>query len=152
MWIIKFLGVALLSLAGFLAGVLSVKKLKSRVAALEWFAGAVNDIGVRMNTTAAPISDIILTLYGKDEYLTLEKPFSVTAKTENLTPREAGAVKEFFGGVGLGELTSQVKRCEAYAAVFKEYSGRAYAEYYEKARLYKTLGFFAGLGLAIILI
>lgn len=152
MWIIKLLGVALLTFTGFLAGVLSVKRLKNRVAALEWFAGAANDIGVRMNSTAAPIYDIMLTLYGKDEYLTLEKPFSVVAKTDNLTAREAGVVMEFFEGLGLGELTAQVKRCEAYAAILREQSVKAYAEYTEKARLYRMLGFFSGLGLAIILI
>ncbi len=152
MWIIKLLGAGLITLTGFLIGVRSVAKLKGRAAALEWYAGAANDIGVRMNSTAAEICDIILSLHGRDEYLTLEKPFSVVAKTENLTAREVGVVNEFFDGLGLGELNAQVKRCEAYAAILREQSGKAYAEYTEKARLYRMLGLFSGLGLAIILI
>lgn len=152
MWIIKLFGAGLIAFAGLGLGVHSSLGLKRRANKLEWYAKAADAIGVKIESTAAEIYDIVRLLYGKDDYLVVKKPFSVEVDTADLTERESQTVNEFFSELGMGELEAQVKRCKTYAALLGELQRSAYSEYAEKARLYRILGLFAGVALAVIMV
>ncbi len=152
MWFIKLLGVALIVLSSLGISLRAVQKLKRRVDAFHFFSGAAATLAIQMNSTAAELYDIVNTLYGRQQYLELTKPFSVALKPCGLRQEETKTIEEFFEGLGMGELSAQVKRCEGYAAVFSECYREAKQEYTEKSKLYKMLGLFSGLSIAIILV
>lgn len=152
MWIIKLAGSVLLTAATMGVSLNAVARMKRRVDALEWYAKAANQIGVQINGTASELYDIVNTLYGSRDYLELSRPFSVIFKPCGITADEKRIAEEFFEGLGMGEITAQVKRCEAYSDMLHERYRQARAEYLEKSKLYKMLGLFVGLAVSIILV
>ena len=75
----------------------------------------------------------------------LAKAYSVTAEIKrNLT--------EFGRMLGTTDVEGQIKHIGVYKSVFTTARDNFQKEYKTKARLYKTLGFFAGAVLALIII
>lgn len=152
MWFIKLVGSVLLVASTFGIGVYAVNSLKKRAEALGFYSKLAGSVALQINSTAAELYDIVNTVYGCRDYLELSRPFKVRLKPCELSASEQKTVEEFFEGLGMGELEAQVKRCEGYAALFAEQYREALGEYREKSKLYKMLGLFSGLVIAIILV
>ncbi len=70
----------------------------------------------------------------------------------DLSARDHALLEEFFGGLGMGDTRSQVKRCSLYADLLKKQEQEAAEQARVKAPLYGRLGFFAGLFMAVLVI
>ena len=151
MLLVKLIGALFLSVTGFLSGKSFVDRLKKRSDVLSWHYKAIGKIGTYIGGTAKELEDIIKSISGYSFYLTLSKPFSINVKTEWLKDSDINLLTEFFGSLGEGEIESEVARCKMYSDLLKEAHLSANREYLEKSRLYKMLGLFSGLTVAIIL-
>ncbi len=147
----KIMGAVLLSITGTVVGLNALSRLKKRAEALNWYYKSVSLIGSRIGGTAAELYDIINTLCGKEQYLRLSRPFNVQFNADNLNKDDLLTISEFFAELGSGETESEVKRCEMYSSILKSCYKKAYEEYAEKSKLYKMLGLFGGLAVAIII-
>lgn len=151
MFIIKIFGLIILSLTGLLLGSKQVARLKKRSDALYWFSANIPLIGEHIRGTGEEIYDIVNTLCGKDMFLTLEKPFRVKIKDSFLDTYDLEALYEFFGELGRLDCEAEIKRCEMYSLIISDRYKRAHKEYLDKNKLYKMLGLFSGLSVAIII-
>ena len=151
MLIMKILGLIILSSVGLLLGSGQVAKLRRRSDALYWFSTNILLIGEHIRGTANEIYDIINTLCGKENYLMLSRPFKIEINSDFLNKNDLLTLNEFFGGLGSLDSESEIKRCEMYAKIIEDRFKSAYREYNEKNKLYKMLGLFSGLSLAIVI-
>ena len=151
MWIVKTIGFILIVITGISAGLNSSGKLKKRTRALEWYFLAINSIADKIGGTGAELYDIINTICGSADYLVLKKPFEVVLKNTYLNSADRQAAEEFFAELGMGDSESQIKRCKIYANIFEQRLKAAKKEYEEKSKLYKMLGLFSGLSVAIVI-
>lgn len=151
MFLIKLIGATILSLTGMFMGINSVNKLKKRADSLDWFYKSLLEIATRISVSAAELSDIIISLYGYENYLKIYKPFKLEITTPYLKSGDKEILVEFFSSLGLGDIHSETKRCELYSKIIEERYKSAKSEYLQKSKLYKMLGLFSGLSLAIII-
>lgn len=152
MLIIKISGLIILSLTGLLVGSKQVVKLKRRSDALQWFATNILFIGEHIRATANELYDIVNSLCGKENYLRLSRPFKIEITDDFLNSDDLGALNEFFENLGRLDTESEIKRCEMYAKIIQNRFKSAHKEYLEKNKLYKMLGLFSGLSVAIIMV
>lgn len=148
----KTIGFILIVITGTAAGLNLSGKLKKRTIALKWYFLAINKIADKIGGTGAELYDIINTICGSTDYLVLKKPFAVDLKNTYLNTADRQAAEEFFAELGMGDSESQIKRCKIYANIFAQRLEAAEKEYNEKSKLYKMLGLFSGLSLAILLV
>lgn len=151
-FLIKCFGIVFIIASTSLLGVYSGFKLKSRADALSWYVSAVCEIRDKVRATSAEIPKIVDGLYGGDKFFTVSTPFKVRLKKGALTERDEKLLNEFFGGFGMGDTASQISRCDMYINLLQKEYEQAAKEYAEKSRLYKQLGFFAGLGIAVMVV
>lgn len=151
MLLMKILGAVLLSLTGTLIGINALSHLKKRAEVLNWYYKSAKLIGSRIGGTAAELYDIINTLYGKEQYIRLSRPFKVEFNAQGLNKDDLLTISEFFAELGSGEIETEIKRCEMYGNILKGRYKKAQEEYTEKSKLYKMLGLFGGLAVAIII-
>ena len=108
-----------------------------------------NKLGI---TSSAELAKILSEIPTHDTYFKVHSPFGVTVFQNGLNAEDITTINEFFSRLGMGDVTEQLNLCKMYT---KEISYRyedAKNEFKEKSKPIKTLGFFAGLGIAIILI
>ena len=151
MLLVKLIGALFLSVTGFLSGKSFVDKLKKRSETLSWHYKAIAKIGTYIGGTAKELEDIIKSVSGYPFYLSISSPFSIKVNEDYLKASDLTLLNEFFDGLGEGEIETEVSRCKMYSDLLKEAHDSARHEYFEKSRLYKMLGLFAGLTIAIII-
>ena len=151
MLLLKILGTLFLCASGTATGINVISKLKKRADALDWYYKSAAQIGSRIGGTAAELYDIINTLHSKEEYLNISKPLKIDLKNNFLSREDHLIICEFFSNLGEGNIEEETKRCEMYSNIFYERYKNARKEYTEKAKLYKMLGLFSGLAVAIII-
>lgn len=152
MWIIKLIGVLFIVCSTTAVGINGSLKLRGRIDALQWYMIGITSVanGIRANT--GEIAEIVKKLYLSEKYLTVKSPFAVELKKTDLTKNDERILSEFFSGLGMGDSESQIKRCKTYYDIISNCKRDAEKDYAEKGKLYKSLGFFAGLGIAVIII
>ena len=151
MLIIKVLGIIILSAVGLLLGSNQVAKLRRRSDALYWFSTNIVFIGEHIRATANEVYDIVNSLCGKENYLRLSRPFKIEIKSEFLNKDDLLALNEFFGSLGRLDTESEIKRCEMYGKIIENRFKSAHKDFNEKNKLYKMLGLFSGLSVAIVI-
>ena len=151
-FLIKGLGSVFIVASTTLLGVYSSVELKNRREALSWYVGAVSEIREKVRATSAELCKILTGLYGSEKYFTVEAPFKVRIKKGALKERDEKIINEFFGGFGMGDTDSQIARCDMYLALLQKNYEEAAREFGEKSKLYKQLGFFAGLSVAVMVV
>ena len=151
MLLMKILGAVFLCITGTATGINALSRLKKRADALDWYYKAAAQIGSRIRGTAAELYDIISTLYGKNEYLSVSRPFKVNFKGDFLSAEDRQIISEFFSSLGSENIEAEVRRCEMYSNILRERYKSAKNEYTQKSKLYKMLGLFSGLAVAIII-
>lgn len=152
MLVIKILGLIVLSFTGLLLGTNQVAQLRRRSDALYWFSTNIIFIGEHIRSTANELYDIINSLYGKEAYLTLLRPFKIEIKNNFMNKDDLSTLDEFFVGLGSLDSESEIKRCQMYGKIIENRYKSAQKDYEEKNRLYKMLGLFGGLSVAIMLL
>ncbi len=151
MFLMKILGAVLLCVTGTAIGINALSHLKKRADALDWYYKAIALIGSRIGGTAAELYDIMGTIFDSNKYLSLSRPFKVEFNKDGLNLEDTRTLAEFFGELGSGGIDSEVKRCEMYSNILYNRYKSAREEYIQKSKLYKMLGLFGGLSVAIII-
>ncbi len=148
----KLMGAVFLVCATTAVGINMSRELSYRVKSLEWFIGAIDEIGEKIRYTSAELAQIVGSIYSVDTYLTVNNPFSVTVKKCGICEQDEKIICEFFSQLGMGDGESQIKRCMNYKRRLMRQKEDADKQQQEKSRLYKMLGLFSGLGIAIVLV
>ena len=68
------------------------------------------------------------------------------------TSDQAEKFREFIKGLGSMDAEGEIERSRLYKAMFEELYNNSLEEYKTKSRLYRSLGFFAGAALAVVLL
>lgn len=153
MLFLKITGAVMLTSAGVLAGFLAARQLSKREKELNWFSAAVCEIGQKIRQNSGNIADIISKIQGSENHLAINRhPFNIKVVSDVLNYEEKREISDFFKRLGMGDIQSEYKKCLAYAEILGEKAKSARAETCEKSRLYKSIGLFCGLLIAVILI
>ncbi len=151
-FLIKISGLVFIVSATTLFGIELSLRLRRRVGAINWYIKAVSEIGEKIRYTSAELAPIIGSIYDHQKYLIVDEPFSVSLRETGLDDADKQIVNEFFSGLGSGDTEEEIKRCSLYKRTLEKQLTFAEKAAAEKSRVYKMLGFFGGLGIAIILI
>ncbi len=151
-FVIKIVGLILLTAAATLIGFNLSGNLKRRAETLNWYIRALGIIGDKIRYSSAELSKILDEIPAHDAYFLVNNPFGVTVFQNGLNSEDVATVDEVFSRLGMGDITEQLNLCEMYKKELTFRYDDARREYKEKSKPIKMLGFFAGLGISIILI
>ncbi len=151
-YIVKFFGLALITAATTGIGVTLSNELKHRVAALDWYVMSIHLIAGKIRYSSAELNKIISGLPMSQKYFSVLNPFKITLKESGLNSEDERIIYEFFSQLGMGDTEQQIKLCALYESELTDRLNTAKKQYTEKSKIMKSLGFFGGLGIAIILI
>lgn len=151
-FLIKISGLIFIVTATTLFGIELSLRLRRRAGAINWYIKAVSEIGEKIRYTSAELGVIIGSIYGQEKYLRVDEPFSVSLREVGLDDADKQILTEFFSGLGSGDTEEEIKRCSLYKRTLEKQLSSAEKAADEKSRLYKMLGFFGGIAIAIILI
>lgn len=150
--IVKLIGAVFLTAAATLVGVVISDRLKNRINALNWYLRSTQIIADKIRFSAIEIRKITEALPCYDNYIKICEPFKVKAQNPFLNEGDASLINAFFAELGMGDTTEQINICNMYAKELEARYTLAQKEYSEKSKPIKSLGFFAGLGAAIVLL
>ena len=155
MLFIKLSGAALIIGAGFLGGRYFSQNLKLRCSVLESIIFAANFLKEQMVCFRYEIDTIYANLLktGFEKELLL---FLTEDKSEQnfcfLTDRDKKIAKELFLNIGMSDLKSEEERILVYIKLLSDELNSAKEDYEKKQKLYKNVGTFLGIGIAILFI
>lgn len=152
LFVIKFAGFILITAAATLTGVSLSAGLKKRAETLNWYVRTVGIIGDKIRYSSAELSTVLEEIPNHDGFFAVHSPFRVEVLQNGLNPEDAQTVNEFFSRLGMGDVAEQINICKMYMKELEFRYEDAKREFKEKSKPIKTLGFFAGLGISIILI
>lgn len=152
MILIKVFGVALIILSTTVYGIFLANKLNFRLRDITWYCSALQSISQRISYTGQELASILSGIAGSDFYYEIEPPLKITLKKTALTKEDEELIKEFFSEVGMADSASEKNRCALYIKELSVKREHLQKETYEKGKLYRLLGFFCGLAVAIIII
>ena len=146
---LKAVGVIVLIAACTAIGFKRSENLRVRHKKLSRFSVLLQDISDGIRTGAE-----LCNLFKEEnalELATFEK-LTPEARPEGLSAKDIELLNNFFEGLGMGDVASQITRCETYLELIKKQEKEAAEQVKAKAGLYSRLGFFAGLFIAVMLI
>lgn len=151
-YIVKFLGLVLITAATTSIGIGLSNQLKNRVTALDWYVTSIQLMSEKIRYSSAELVKVVSGLPMSDKYFFVRNPFQIALRGSGLEEADEKVIYEFFGQLGMGDTEQQVKICDLYKSELSVRLNSAKQEFAEKAKMLKSLGFFGGLGIAIILI
>lgn len=151
-FVIKLVGLVFLTASATLIGFNLSGNLKRRAETLNWYVRAAGIIGDKIRYSSAELSKILDEIPAHDTYFRVHRPFRVEVFENGLNGEDIAAINDFLSALGMGDVTEQLNLCEMYKKELEFRYGDAKREFKEKSKPIKTLGFFAGLGISIILI
>ena len=159
---LKLFGALLLSLSGFALGCMFVQRLKLRRSFFREFSVFLNDLSTSMRYRSESIIELVnscgeLFCISSEEAF---KPFSeiwqnqikAFPKRWRLKSEDMAMLKEFGDGLGITDAEGQLSHIELYKTMFAKQQKEAEDDISQKAKLYKTLGLFAGVSTALMLL
>lgn len=152
LFLIKFLGLCLIITATTVVGINKSRELSVRVFTLEWYVKATGLIADRIRYSGDELTKVLLSLPEHQKYFSISSPFKVELKNNGLNTDDENAVQSFFGSIGLGDTEKQLNICSLYGKELSIRLDDARKDLSEKSKVFKSLGFFIGLGIAIILV
>lgn len=151
-YIVKFFGLALITAATTGIGIGLSNQLKNRVIALDWYVTGIKLMSDKIRYSSAELTKVVTGLPMSDKYFSVRQPFQIALKKSGLEETDEKVIYEFFGQLGMGDTEQQVKICAMYESELTARLNFAKQQHTEKSKMLKSLGFFGGLGIAIILI
>lgn len=151
-FVIKAAGLIFITAAATLIGFNLSGNLKKRAETLNWYVRTIGVIGDKIRYSSAELSKILDEIPAHDTYFTVQYPLKVKVVPNGLSTEDIATIEEIFSRLGMGDVTEQLNICKMYTKELQFRYEDAGREFKEKSKPIKTLGFFAGLGIAIILI
>ena len=94
-----------------------------------------------------------LRLHSGDKSKLLNDCFTVPPQTiPHLDNDDKALLNDFLHGLGKGDTTQEIERCVAFLNLFETKTNDAKADFNNRQKLYKTLGFLGGIFLCIFFI
>ena len=148
----KIIGIVMIIAAASLCGNNMALRLYKRAEALKQAAQLCTEMGERIRYFATPVEQIINELSVKYERLSFLQNYPDISPQYPFTKTDAKVIKDFFSGLGAGDVCGQLKYCEAYALQLERLADGAKSDCDSKNRLYRVLGFFCGICISVLLI
>ncbi len=148
----KVVGIILIVFASYLCGNSMAIRLSNRAKALKSVAQLCRFAAEKIRLFATPVEKILCE--AQSQYAELEflcgYPEILPDYPFNAVERET--IKAFFCGLGASDVCGQVKYCEGYALQFERMASDVKAQCDGKNKLYRVLGLFCGICIAVILV
>lgn len=158
MLFVKILGAALIIFSGFLSGRYMSQKLKRRCDILESIIWATCFVKEQIICFRYEIGVIYKNLLesGFDKnllkFLTDKSSHDGFADFDCLTQRDKKLAKELFDNIGMSDIKGEEERILVYIKLLSEELEAAKEDFLKKEKLYKNVGAFLGVGIAIFFI
>lgn len=166
---VRVLGCLLIVISGSLGGIYFSSKLKSRVDFLKDFISFLKSLKIQLRYTSNDIftilpmctdSKILKPLFCKmadrfDNNSLSEiwnNSFTEITKTYGLNKSDINAITDFGLTLGKTDTEGQLSHIDLYTEIFTKAYENALSEQKTKSRLYKTMGFFLGTSIALMIV
>ena len=167
---LRAIGALLIMAAGTLSGVYYSSILKQRCDVLQDFTDFLENLKIHLRYSNSDIFTLLKSArtskYSKKlvDCLLSNKSdnhgfFSVWCgavkdayKCLGLKPRDLREITEFGKDLGTTDTNGELAHIDLYIGIIRERLNNAQKELSEKSRLYKTLGFFAGTSIALMIV
>lgn len=150
--IFKVIGIGLIVAAATLCGNTMAIRLQKRAAALSQMQQFCAEVGEKIRFFATPVEQIIKECAPKYNELLFLAEFPKITPQYPFDKNDDVEVGQFFAGLGASDICGQQKHCEAYSLLFGRMAEAAKEECNSKNRLYRVLGLFCGVCIAVLLI
>lgn len=161
----KIIGSILIISASFLIGYLKSKNLYSRRDFLKSFIVFLNSLATNIRYNSADIFTLV-SMSARDDnisYISIEEndiPFDMQWKEKisslpsslSLNNSDKELLYEFGYELGKTDIDGQLKHIELYKNLFNKQLSSAEEDIIKKSKLYKTMGLFAGVSTALMII
>ncbi len=150
MLLLKITGLLTVFSVCTLLGLLKSVKLKKRWYQLNEIIFSLNDLKERIRLKRGEIEQITSESFSQ-EILTLKNSV-LNINAEYLEKEDCELLLEFFGGIGMADITAECDRTELYIDLFSKKHSLAEKKCDELCKLYSTLGALIGCFICIFLI
>ncbi|MDY3862034.1 MAG: stage III sporulation protein AB [Ruminococcus sp.] len=167
---LRVMGAVLIVLSGSLAGFYYSGRLKKRCDILQEFSAFLAELKTRIRYSGADIFSLLSSLEGsnhinavidfvnqnKDSGKSLpdlwEQAVTIAFKGSPLKESDRKAMIQFGETLGTADVCGELAHIDLYVEIFDKLLKSAGRELNEKSKLYKTLGFFAGTSIALMIV
>lgn len=150
MLLFKICGLLLILTAATVTGFFKSGNLKKRVDKISSVCISFSKLGELIRSGAGELEDLFEMSF--DENILFNEDCSHKINSEYLKTEDKKLLSAFFSEVGMGDLKTEYSRICVYKALMEKQLSEAEKEYAERAKLYRSLGFFTGLSICIFLI
>ncbi len=167
---VKILGCILFIISSSMAGVYFSQKLKNRLEFLKEFISFLKSLKIQLRYCNGDIFQIlplcsdskVLKVFIKnltdqsENYSSFSKIWNDSviniSKSNCLTKSDVNSMFEFGSNLGTTDVEGQLNHIELYIDIFNKKYENACEDYKSKSKIYKTMGFFIGTTIAIMIV
>lgn len=166
---LKIIGAFFVIITGIMLGFSASAKLSRRVQFLEGYISALKEASIRIRYTACDITelfrcdgsgavDIMLRLFtqkvksGKSAKNAWTSAVNTLSDKKQLAKEDKTLIEEFGTTFGTSDVDGELTHIQAHITLLSDRLEKARTEQTEKSKLYKILGLFGGVTLAVIFI
>ena len=159
MFILKLIGAALIVFSGAFMGIYSCKMLKQRREFLENVIAvtlAIKEQICFFKRSLSQIYEVLIKSGFDSEFVNALKntdnPEEYLKNFYCLTPKDKQLILELFSSLGMSDAKGEEERILVYIKLFEKQLAEADTDFFKKAKLYKSIGLWGGVSVAIFLI
>ena len=166
---VRVIGCLMIIISGSLGGIYFSSKLKNRVDFLKDFTSFLKSLKIHLRYTSADIftilpmcsdSKILKPIFLKMNNINTDNSlseiwnnsFKEIYKQYSLCKSDITAITDFGVTLGKTDVEGQLSHIELYTDIFTKALENAVSEMKTKSRLYKTMGFFLGTSVALMIV
>lgn len=127
-------------------------RLAKRAQCLRNMASFCNMAGEQIRLFGTPVEKIVKTAAGQYNNLEFLQNYPNAEPSYPFAKTDVQLIKAFVSGLGASDVCGQLKHCEAYFLQFERLAKEVKTESDSKNKLYRVLGLFCGICIAVILI
>ncbi|MGI6280291.1 MAG: stage III sporulation protein AB [Acutalibacteraceae bacterium] len=150
MLLFKLCGLLLILAAATLAGFFKSTALKKRVDKLSSICVSLSKLGDLIRSGAGELKTLFEMSFDKNILCPESGDYKIDP--EYLKAEDNKLLTAFFCEVGMADSRTEYSRICVYKALLEKQLNEAESEYSNRAKLYRSLGFFTGLSICIFLI
>ena len=143
-WIIKLCGMVLLLTASTAIGYLRAFLLERRARKLQEFEKCITELKERIYFDGGEISRLLKSTFGGKDLIEVHND-RVKLCNCGITVEDAAVLEEYFAKLGAGEGENECARAKLYLTLLEKQRKEAEQKVAELSRLYRILGFSAGI-------
>lgn len=165
----KYIGLLLIVISASLIGINKVNKMKLKIQLTSQLLTLVEQIKIQLNYCSFSTKEILCEMSKLSELQGLDfvkgcaenyetMPFNILWNEQvmksklNFPENEQKLILSFGQGLGTTDLDGQIELCSIYERRFMDRLELYSEDYSKHSKLYTSMGFFLGLGVAIILL